>query len=86
MRATGRRFSDCLDQYKKAYTKVTSINNGSADNSRVILGAEEADEELAVPELLCPLCQGQVKGWTVMEAAQKYLNRKRRSCLQEKYK
>ncbi|GKU98526.1 hypothetical protein SLEP1_g11519 [Rubroshorea leprosula] len=84
MCATSRRFSNCLDQYKKAYTKVTSINNGSANNSRVILGSEEADEKPEVPELLCPLCRGQVKGWTVVEAARKYLNQKRRSCMQEK--
>ncbi|GLT69477.1 hypothetical protein SLA2020_416250 [Shorea laevis] len=80
MCATSRRFSNCLEQYKKAYTKVTSMNNGSVD----ILGADEADKKLEVPELLCPLCRGQVKGWTVVEPARKYLNRKRRTCMQEK--
>ncbi|CAA7057734.1 unnamed protein product [Microthlaspi erraticum] len=31
-------------------------------------------------ELLCPLCRGQVKGWTVVRDARKYLNAKRRAC------
>lgn len=78
MCATGSRFSNCLEQYKKAYTKV---NNGLAENSRLTLGADELDE---VPELLCPLCRGQVKGWTVVEQSRKYFNRKRRACMQEK--
>lgn len=31
-------------------------------------------------ELACPLCRGQVKGWTVVVPARKYLNRKKRTC------
>ncbi|PKA63749.1 hypothetical protein AXF42_Ash017033 [Apostasia shenzhenica] len=31
----------------------------------------------------CPLCRGQVKGWTVVEPAREYLNNKRRSCMQD---
>ncbi|KAL1214697.1 hypothetical protein V5N11_010585 [Cardamine amara subsp. amara] len=60
MCATGNRFSNCLEQYKKAYAK---------------------DEKPA--ELLCPLCRGQVKGWTVVEDARKYLNSKKRACMKE---
>ncbi|KAK6132384.1 hypothetical protein DH2020_033875 [Rehmannia glutinosa] len=33
--------------------------------------------------LLCPLCRGQVKGWTVVEPARRYLNAKKRTCLQD---
>ncbi|KAF2296772.1 hypothetical protein GH714_001817 [Hevea brasiliensis] len=89
MCATGRRFSNCLGQYKKAYTKVTSTEetqqlNRSADNSSFHLGAGEANEKMQVPELLCPLCRGQVKGWTVVEPARKYLNAKKRTCMQDK--
>ncbi|GER24700.1 hypothetical protein STAS_00246 [Striga asiatica] len=32
-------------------------------------------------ELICPLCRGQVKGWTVVERAREHLNAKRRSCM-----
>ncbi|XP_010538962.1 PREDICTED: uncharacterized protein LOC104813130 [Tarenaya hassleriana] len=60
---TSSRFSNCLEQYKKAYTK------------------EEKTE--TPPQLLCPFCRGQVKGWTVDEDARKYLNSKKRACLQD---
>ncbi|GLU01004.1 hypothetical protein SLE2022_183310 [Rubroshorea leprosula] len=42
MCTTSRRFSNCLEQYKKAYAEVTSMNNGSVD----FLGAVEADKKL----------------------------------------
>ncbi|XP_022768241.1 uncharacterized protein LOC111312333 isoform X2 [Durio zibethinus] len=84
MCATSRRFSNCLEQYKKAYTKVTSGDSSSVDNSSLISGVGQQTEKMEVPELLCPLCRGQVKGWTVVEPARKYLNRKKRSCMQDK--
>ncbi|CAN7129053.1 hypothetical protein BRARA_G02130 [Brassica rapa] len=34
-------------------------------------------------QLLCPLCRGQVKGWTVVEDARMHFNSKRRTCMQE---
>ncbi|XVF39420.1 hypothetical protein PTKIN_Ptkin01aG0033300 [Pterospermum kingtungense] len=82
MCATGRRFSNCLEQYKKAYTKVTSVEK-SIDNLS-LSGEGQTTEKTEVPELLCPLCRGQVKGWTVVEPVRKYLNRKKRSCMQDK--
>ncbi|KDP32743.1 hypothetical protein JCGZ_12035 [Jatropha curcas] len=89
MCATSSRYSNCLEQYKKAYTKVTSTDetqqlNRSVDNLSFNLGAGLANEKKEVPELLCPLCRGQVKGWTVVEPARKYLNGKKRTCMQEK--
>lgn len=88
MCATGRRYSNCLDQYKKAYTKVTSTqsseqSNIPVDNLSFNLDAVQTSEKVEVPELLCPLCRGQVKGWTVVEPARKYLNSKKRSCMQD---
>ncbi|XWS15078.1 hypothetical protein CRYUN_Cryun35bG0063400 [Craigia yunnanensis] len=84
MCATSRRFSNCLEQYKKAYTKVTSVDNGLMDDSSLISGVGQPTEKMQVPELLCPLCRGQVKGWTVVEPVRKYLNRKKRACMQDK--
>ncbi|KAK8705468.1 hypothetical protein V6N13_049071 [Hibiscus sabdariffa] len=84
MCATSRRFSNCLEQYKKAYTTVTSVDSGSVDNSGLVPGVEQPVEKMEVPELLCPLCRGQVKGWTVVEPVRKYLNGKKRSCMQDK--
>ncbi|KAJ4905964.1 hypothetical protein Rs2_09676 [Raphanus sativus] len=63
MCATGNRFSNCLEQYKKAYAK------------------EEKSGKPA--ELLCPLCRGQVKGWTVVKDARKYLNSRKRGCMND---
>ncbi|XP_022747609.1 uncharacterized protein LOC111297200 [Durio zibethinus] len=83
MCATSRRFSNCLEQYKKAYTKVTSVENGLMDNSSLISGVGQPTDKMEVPELLCPLCRGQVKGWTVVEPVRKYLNRKKRACMQD---
>ncbi|KAK6246137.1 hypothetical protein QUC31_000910 [Theobroma cacao] len=84
MCATSRRFSNCLEQYKKAYTKVTSVDNGLVDNASLDSGGGQPTEKMEVPELLCPLCRGQVKGWTVVEPVRKYLNQKKRACMQDK--
>lgn len=77
MCATGYRFSNCLDQYKKAYTKANQGANTPGLNSAW------SDGKIEVSELLCPLCRGQVKGWTLVERARKYLNKKQRTCMQE---
>ncbi|EEF48414.1 uncharacterized protein LOC8274144 [Ricinus communis] len=89
MCATSCRFSNCLEQYKKAYTKITSNEDmqhsiESVDNSTILLDAGQVKEKIEVPELLCPLCRGQVKGWTVVEPVRKYLNAKKRTCMQDK--
>lgn len=88
MCATSFRYSNCLEQYKKAYTKVNSTQvpqlwNGSTDGSDFATGLDWSNEKMELPELLCPLCRGQVKGWTVVEKARKYLNTKKRTCMQD---
>ncbi|KAK1560337.1 hypothetical protein Q3G72_025467 [Acer saccharum] len=86
MCGTSFRYSNCLDQYKKAYTKVISSNhegNGSADNPIVVSDSGLPVEKCDAMELACPLCRGQVKGWTVVEPARDYLNAKQRSCMQD---
>eukprot|EP01018_Ginkgo_biloba_P005162 Gb_23844 [translate_table: standard] len=50
---------------------------------RIDLALSRPSERWEAPELACPLCRGQVKGWTVVEPARKYLNAKRRSCAQD---
>ncbi|KAF5179907.1 putative zinc finger/BTB domain protein [Thalictrum thalictroides] len=89
MCATSYRYSNCLDQYEKAYKKVASPHHGqpeqeSADYSNFGSGPDWPVQKCEGLELACPLCRGQVKGWTVVEAARKYLNAKRRTCMQEK--
>ncbi|CAN0906537.1 hypothetical protein LINGRAHAP2_LOCUS24321 [Linum grandiflorum] len=81
MCGTSFRYSNCLDQYKKAYTKVIS-SSGNADPFSVSDSSWHV-EKCEVSELACPLCRGQVKGWTVVDPAREYLNDKKRSCMQD---
>ncbi|XP_065880999.1 uncharacterized protein [Euphorbia lathyris] len=88
MCATSRRFSNCLAQYKKAYTKAatneeTQQLNSSEGNSSIPVDAGEGNEKTEAVELLCPLCRGQVKGCTVVELARKHFNAKKRTCMQD---
>ncbi|KAL5984023.1 hypothetical protein ACLOJK_018125 [Asimina triloba] len=92
MCGTSYRYSNCLNQFKKAYTKEMSPPPGQVQD---VLGHESAEntgagsdggwpsEKHEVVELACPLCRGQVKGWTVVEAAREHLNAKKRSCTQD---
>ncbi|OIW03118.1 hypothetical protein TanjilG_07270 [Lupinus angustifolius] len=79
MCGTSFRHSNCLDQYKKAYTKVTEDSIGSPGG---LLDTNSAVEKSEVTKLVCPLCRGQVKGWTVVEPVREYLNAKTRNCMQ----
>ncbi|XP_022725505.1 uncharacterized protein LOC111281946 [Durio zibethinus] len=87
MCGTSFRYSNCLDQYKKFYSKVVSSNqeplHGSIDNPVLAPGSSWPVEKCDATELSCPLCRGQVKGWTVVEPAREYLNAKKRSCMQD---
>ncbi|KAI3448309.1 hypothetical protein Pfo_004974 [Paulownia fortunei] len=87
MCGTSFRYSNCLDQYKKAYTKVTSSDNrplhDSLDSQAMGPLSHRPVENSEATELACPLCRGQVKGWTVVEPAREHLNAKKRSCMQD---
>ncbi|KAJ3679613.1 hypothetical protein LUZ60_017624 [Juncus effusus] len=77
MCGTGSRLSNCLAQFKKAYTKDQSQTGFPIAG----LPGKESSESV---ELACPLCRGQVKGWTVVDPARRYLNRKKRTCMYDK--
>ncbi|KAJ8529831.1 hypothetical protein K7X08_036666 [Anisodus acutangulus] len=88
MCGTSLRYSNCLDQYKKAYTKATLPDNnqpmqGTTDTPTADPFSTWPSEKSEVTEVACPLCRGQVKGWTVVEPAREYLNTKKRSCMQD---
>ncbi|KAI3460611.1 hypothetical protein Pfo_017274 [Paulownia fortunei] len=88
MCATSHRYSNCLEQYRKAYTKVTANQStqswqGSMDDMDISEESGWPDGKSETSELLCPLCRGQVKGWTVVEPARRYLNAKKRTCMQD---
>lgn len=43
----------------------------------------EASEKTEKPNLVCPLCRGEIDGWTVVKSARDFMNRKSRSCASE---
>ncbi|GLJ43608.1 hypothetical protein SUGI_0907640 [Cryptomeria japonica] len=47
------------------------------------LSSNRSFDKHGIPALVCPLCRGNVEGFTVVESARKYLNAKTRSCAQE---
>lgn len=94
MCGTSYRHSNCLDQFKKAYTKIhegtpvmvensnsLSLLAGRSGSSNWPLSSSEKSE--VIEFAACPLCRGQVKGWTVVEPAREYLNNKKRTCMQD---
>nr|GME12379.1 uncharacterized protein LOC109167122 isoform X2 [Ipomoea batatas] len=88
MCGTSFRFSNCLKQYKKAYTKVTfprrsQYPRGSTSSPTTAPFSAWHAGTCETIELACPLCRGQVKGWTVVEPAREYLNAKKRSCMHD---
>ncbi|KAF7829876.1 uncharacterized protein G2W53_012209 [Senna tora] len=85
MCATSHRYSNCFEQYKKAYTKETSVQDlqPATNDSNFNHSTSETKDNAEVAELLCPLCRRPVKGWTVVEEARKYLNGKKRTCMQD---
>ncbi|GAV67375.1 DUF1644 domain-containing protein [Cephalotus follicularis] len=88
MCGTSFRYSNCLDLYRKAYSTVISSNHGqplhgSVDNAIEIPDYSWHFDKCEDTTLACPLCRGQVKGWTVVEPAREYLNEKMRCCMQD---
>ncbi|KAD4179386.1 hypothetical protein E3N88_27977 [Mikania micrantha] len=89
MCGTSTRYSNCLDQYKNAYIKVASphhsqsLQTNSSQHFDQISGwpVEKCGD---LTQLACPLCRGQVKGWTVVESTREYFNTKKRSCVHDK--
>ncbi|XP_047082634.1 uncharacterized protein LOC124693214 [Lolium rigidum] len=85
MCGTSYRHSNCLDQFKKAYTKGALLEElpASTVGSNLDFVPLAAGEKTGSMDLACPLCRGKVKGWTVVEPARGYLNGKRRTCMQD---
>uniref|UniRef100_A0ACD5UWH6 Uncharacterized protein n=1 Tax=Avena sativa TaxID=4498 RepID=A0ACD5UWH6_AVESA len=76
MCGTNYHQSNCLEQFKNAYLKEKPTHEVSI---AVTAGSKRPKDM----ELACPICRGEVKGWTVVESARQFLNRKRRTCTHE---
>lgn len=63
-------------------TAVSDLEGeGNLEGSMSILA--EPSENPVKPKLVCPLCRGQINGWTVIESARHFMNAKSRSCASE---
>lgn len=85
MCGTNYRHSNCLEHFKEAYTKEKLALGVSAESAPGLPSSntQPSNKLPCVMELACPLCRGEVKGWTVVEPARQYLNRKRRACMHD---
>lgn len=76
---TDNTHSNCLNRFKSAYRMSTVSKDPSSSN----WSSGEAFQ--AIPSSpgncpTCPLCRGDVTGWTVIDEARKYLDMKKRFC------
>ncbi|KAF0906939.1 hypothetical protein E2562_013319 [Oryza meyeriana var. granulata] len=85
MCGTSYRHSNCLDQFKKAYTKGSLLEEFPSNTVGINLDSAplSVGEKNESVDLACPLCRGKVKGWTIVEPARSYLNGKGRTCMQD---
>ncbi|CAN4098392.1 unnamed protein product [Withania somnifera] len=87
---TSYRHSNCLDQFCKlsSGTRSEVQQEGSTISGMILHRGNLGQPSLRTtwyaggqqPELVCPLCRGQIKGWIVVEEARKFMNSKQRSC------
>jgi hypothetical protein len=68
--------SNCLKLFRKAYSREKT----ACEISTMVTPTHKKAKALL---LACPVCRGEVKGWTVVEPGRQYLNRKRRICMHE---
>nr|XP_020184065.2 uncharacterized protein LOC109769753 [Aegilops tauschii subsp. strangulata]XP_020184066.2 uncharacterized protein LOC109769753 [Aegilops tauschii subsp. strangulata] len=86
MCGTNYHHSNCLEHFKEAYAKEKLALSDSAESALNLPfspNTEPANKHPSTMELACPLCRGDVKGWTVVEPARQYLNRKKRACVHD---
>lgn len=62
---------------------VVSELEGERNLDESVATLAEPSEKPAMPKLVCPLCRGQINGWTVVGSARHFMNAKARSCASE---
>uniref|UniRef100_A0A0D9VHA8 Uncharacterized protein n=1 Tax=Leersia perrieri TaxID=77586 RepID=A0A0D9VHA8_9ORYZ len=86
MCGTNYQHSNCLEHFKEAYAKEKLALSALAESSpglSLSSNTQTSSKQPCAMELACPLCRGDVKGWTVVEPARQYLNRKKRACMHD---
>ena len=60
-------------------TTETDLHGERSEESPFTMQTVSCDHKTQ-PKLVCPLCRGQINGWTVVEPARRFMNAKSRSC------
>ncbi|PUZ47369.1 hypothetical protein GQ55_7G159100 [Panicum hallii var. hallii] len=76
MCGTNYKHSNCLELFKNAYSREKPA-------CKVSTVVAPTNQKPKTQLLACPICRGEVKGWTVVKPARRFLNRKRRACMHE---
>ncbi|CAN6241579.1 unnamed protein product [Urochloa humidicola] len=76
MCGTNYKHSNCLELFKNAYSR-------EKPECKVSTAVPPTNQKPKAMLLACPICRGEVKGWTVVKSARRFLNRKRRTCMHE---
>ncbi|KAK8624979.1 hypothetical protein V6N13_089863 [Hibiscus sabdariffa] len=71
---TSYRHSNCFDQFCKSSAAVLP---------EIPLTSTCRSWRCQSPKLLCPLCRGEIYGWTLVEAARQFMDNRARSCSSE---
>ncbi|KAF9689939.1 hypothetical protein SADUNF_Sadunf01G0144300 [Salix dunnii] len=86
---TSYRHSNCLDQFRKSSVpspstellqEIPSVSNNRTREELELLGQTGHYESGLQPKLCCPLCRGEIYGWTVDKPAREFMNSRVRSC------
>ncbi|KAL4332884.1 hypothetical protein GQ457_07G032170 [Hibiscus cannabinus] len=93
---TSYRHSNCLDQFCKSSVSSPSTAvlqeiplgnmayaSGGWRNPPPFYDHQTETGSDLQPKLLCPLCRGDIYGWSVVESARQFMNSKVRSCSSE---
>ena len=80
--------TETVPQQEETQLVTTNLSAAQTSESTVTVVQEEITlegsptscEHQTPPKLVCPLCRGQVKEWTVVDAARRFMNAKSRSC------
>ncbi|KAK8618932.1 hypothetical protein V6N13_132909 [Hibiscus sabdariffa] len=74
---TSHRHSNCFDQFCKSSASAALPEIPLTSTCR------SWSWSCRSPKLLCPLCRGEIYGWTLVEAAREFMDKKARSCSSE---
>jgi len=59
--------------------EIPSVSNRTREELQLLGQSGHYESELQ-PKLCCPLCRGEIYGWTVVKPAREFMNSKLQSC------